>query len=184
MVAESTEILAPMLQFGCATACSGVISAISASDFWRNGPPDAVRMIFSTASELFCSRHWKIALCSESTGTMMALQRVTSRITTAPAQTSVSLLARPMTAPRLIAARVGSRPAAPTIADITHAAGRAAASITAARPAATSTPVPARADFTVWKCASLPIATKRGRNALACSISRAAFSWAVSASTE
>ena len=44
-------------------------------------------MIFSTASALFCSRHWKIALCSESTGTMMALQRVTSRITTAPAET-------------------------------------------------------------------------------------------------
>ena len=48
MVAESTEILRPMTQFGCAQACSGVTSRRLAGAWVRNGPPDAVRMIFST----------------------------------------------------------------------------------------------------------------------------------------
>ncbi len=48
MVAESTEIFCPMTQFGCAHACSGVTLAKLAGSRWRNGPPEAVRMIFST----------------------------------------------------------------------------------------------------------------------------------------
>ena len=43
MVAESTEILAPMLQLGWATAWLGVALAISRSEWRRKGPPEAVR---------------------------------------------------------------------------------------------------------------------------------------------
>jgi hypothetical protein len=43
MVAESTEIFAPMLQFGWATAWLGVTPAIARSEWRRNGPPEAVR---------------------------------------------------------------------------------------------------------------------------------------------
>ena len=50
MVAESTEIFAPIDQLGCATACSGVTPAMSLRCQLRKGPPDAVRMIFSTPS--------------------------------------------------------------------------------------------------------------------------------------
>ena len=50
IVAESTEIFAPMLQFGWATACSGVTFSIKAESFSRNGPPDAVSKIRSTAA--------------------------------------------------------------------------------------------------------------------------------------
>ena len=45
-----TEILAPIDQLGCFTAWAGVTTAISARLERRNGPPEAVRMIFSTAS--------------------------------------------------------------------------------------------------------------------------------------
>lgn len=48
MVAESTEIFAPMLKFGWATACSGVACAICSADQVRNGPPDDVRISRST----------------------------------------------------------------------------------------------------------------------------------------
>src|SRR6185436_730114 len=46
MVAESTEILRPITQLGCAQACSGVTAPRLSGDAERNGPPDAVRMIF------------------------------------------------------------------------------------------------------------------------------------------
>ena len=50
MVAESTEILRPIDQFGCAQACSGVTSRRLSGSRSRNGPPDAVRMILSMRS--------------------------------------------------------------------------------------------------------------------------------------
>ncbi len=136
-----------MLQLGCATACSGVMQRISSALLVRNGPPEAVRMILSIWS--FCSKSntWKIAECSLSTGIRVAPKSATAFITREPAQTSVSLLARPMVAPRLIAARVGCNPAAPTIDAITQSAGRAAASTTASWPAAASIPVPDRASL-------------------------------------
>ena len=80
-------------------------------------------MIFSMASGRSVSSTWKIALCSESTGSKVAPLRAISPIIRAPAQTRVSLLARPTTAPRRTAARVASRPAAPTMADMTQSAG-------------------------------------------------------------
>ena len=50
-------------------------------------------------------------------------------------------------APRRAAQRVGASPAKPTIAAITHSAGRDAASVTASGPAAASIDVPVRASF-------------------------------------
>ena len=46
MVAESTDILAPISQLGWATACSGVTPRIFSMLNDRNGPPDAVSIIF------------------------------------------------------------------------------------------------------------------------------------------
>ena len=48
MVAESTEILRPITQLGCAQACSGVTAARLSSGAARNGPPEAVSTIFLT----------------------------------------------------------------------------------------------------------------------------------------
>ena len=49
IVAESTVILRPMRQFGCAQASSGVTFASSASGRVRNGPPEAVSRIAAHA---------------------------------------------------------------------------------------------------------------------------------------
>ena len=48
MVAESTEILRPMLQLGWAQASWGVTWDRVLGSRVRNGPPDAVRMILLT----------------------------------------------------------------------------------------------------------------------------------------
>jgi hypothetical protein len=50
IVAESTEILRPITQFGCAQASSGVTRASVAGSRPRNGPPDAVRTMRATRS--------------------------------------------------------------------------------------------------------------------------------------
>ena len=142
MVAESTEILAPMSQVGWATASSGVAAAIAARLRARNGPPEAVSTIFSTRSGRSKSKTWKMALCSESTGRSVAPPRAAAAIIASPAHTRHSLLASATTAPRRRAAMVGARPAAPTMAAITHSAGRAAASTSASGPAATRTGAP------------------------------------------
>src|SRR6185437_15492508 len=93
------------------------------------------------------SKTWKIALCSLSTGSKRAPWRFASAVTSAPAQTSTSLLASATMAPRRTASSVGAKPAAPTIAAIIQSAGRAAASTTAAAPAPTSMPLPASASL-------------------------------------
>jgi hypothetical protein len=147
MVAESTEILAPMSQFGWAIAWAGVTCAMAVTSYSRNGPPEAVRMIRSTLSVRSKSNTWKIALCSESTGSSVAPLFSTSRSIRSPAQTRHSLLASATAAPRRTAASVGPSPAAPTIAAITQSAGRSAASISASSPAAASIPLPASASL-------------------------------------
>ena len=86
-----------------------------------------------------------MALCSLSTGSRVAPDRAISAKNSAPAATSVSLLASAIVAPWRTAARVGRNPAAPTIADITTSAGRDAASSRAAGPAAASMPDPSSA---------------------------------------
>jgi hypothetical protein len=142
MVAESIEIFAPMLQLGCARACSGVAAAISWRLLVRNGPPEAVRIRRSMRSAWSKSKTWWIALCSESTGSRIAPVRRQAAITMAPAQTRASLLASATMAPRSMAESVGASPAAPVIADITQSAGRAAASTRASGPAPTAIPLP------------------------------------------
>ena len=48
IVAESTEILRPITQFGCAQAWSGVTPPSVAGSRVRNGPPEAVSTMWST----------------------------------------------------------------------------------------------------------------------------------------
>src|SRR5580698_2148256 len=100
MVAEATEILAPMLQLGWATAWAGVAADIDCRSQVRNGPPEAVRISRDTAIFQFSCSDWKMAECSESTGTTVppAFFDISSRA--GPAQTRLSLFARAMRAPR------------------------------------------------------------------------------------
>ena len=79
----------------------------------RNGPPEAVRMMRLTSSRGPAPSAWKIALCSESTGSTVAPTLAARRMNRLPAQTRHSLLASATVAPRSIAARVGLRPMAP-----------------------------------------------------------------------
>ena len=68
--ALSMVILAPISQFGCDRASFTVTVLSSSMPFVRNGPPDAV--IISRLTDCGCSptRHWYMAECSESTGTI------------------------------------------------------------------------------------------------------------------
>jgi hypothetical protein len=146
-VAESIVTFGPIDQLGWRNACSGVAARIASADQVRNGPPDAVRMMRCTFSRVPAPSAWKIALCSESTGSTVAPAAAARRMKSLPAQTRVSLLARATMVPRSAAASVGRRPAAPVIAPITQSEGRSAASTTAASPAAASMPEPASADL-------------------------------------
>ena len=145
IVAESMLILAPIDQTGWRKAASGVIVAISSRLVCRKGPPDAVRMMRSTAPRLWVSRHWKIALCSESTGRRRTPANVTASIMMSPAETRTSLFANAMAPPRRMAASVGCNPAMPMMDAMVQSAGIIAASCTALGPAAASIPEPARA---------------------------------------
>ncbi len=147
IVAESMVIFGPIDQLGCLSACSRVAPRIASMGQSRNGPPEAVRMIRRTSSRSPAPNAWKIALCSESTGSTVAPAAAARCIKMLPAQTRHSLLASATMAPRSAAASVGASPAAPVIAAITQSAGRCAASITAASPAPTSMPLPASASL-------------------------------------
>ena len=115
MVAESMVILLPMLQFGWLSACSLVALAICSRDHVLNGPPEAVRWIFSMSAPADPMRHWKIAECSESTGRIRAPCCAARSMTMAPAATSVSLFANAMVFPAFTAATVEARPLNPTM---------------------------------------------------------------------
>src|SRR4051812_37035000 len=99
MVAESMEILGPMLQFGWARACAGVARAIWSRDQLRNGPPEAVRMSRAICWAFEGEKTWKIAECSESTGMTAPPASLAVRSRVGPAQIRLSLLARATTAP-------------------------------------------------------------------------------------
>ena len=137
MVAESTEILAPMLQLGWATAwLRRDARHLGAASGGGTGRPRRSGSAARCCSWRSPRSAWKIALCSESTGSSTApLRAHLGSISSAPAQTRHSLVASATMAPRRTAASVGSRPAAPTIAAITQSAGRAAASTRPSRPA-------------------------------------------------
>ena len=150
IVAESTEILAPIDQLGWATASPGVMAPNVAPSRSRNGPPEAVRISRSTAPAGSPTKHWNRAECSESTGTTTAPERAAAASTKAPATTSDSLLASATVRPASTAASVGASPAAPTMAATTTSASTAPSWRTASAPAWTSTPVPASASLRFW----------------------------------
>src|SRR5574337_907468 len=129
-VAESVVIFAPIFQVGCFNASAAVTWASAALESWRNGPPEAVRTMRRTGARLWPWRHWKTALCSESTGRSATLRARAAPVMRRPAMTSVSLLASAMFLPAWIAAIVGSSPAAPTRAESTTSASLWAASVT------------------------------------------------------
>ena len=114
-------------------------------------------------------RHWKIALCSLSTGISLPPPCLTVRRKTSPAETRHSLLASAMSAPRRAAVRVGARPGVPAIAAITQPASVDAASSRPDLPAATAMPVPARADFSASYLPSSAVTASRAPNSRACS---------------
>ena len=102
-----------------------------------------------------------------------------------PAQTSVSLLARAMVFPALIAAMVGRMPIIPTIAvTSTSASGRVAASIKPSMPQATFTSV----SFILARKSSaaslLHITASFGANSLICFSISSTFLPAASATTD
>ena len=132
MVAESTEILAPMLQFGWATACSGVIAAISASERSaerpaRGGQDQAARPLSALLAVEHLEDRVVLGIDRQQHG---AAARDLGHQQRAGADQASPCWRAPTIAPRRTAASVGARPAAPTIAAITQSAGRAAASTT------------------------------------------------------
>ena len=46
-------IFAPIFQFGCLSASSGVAESMTSFEHSQNGPPEAVRMIRRTSSRLW-----------------------------------------------------------------------------------------------------------------------------------
>ena len=76
IVAESTEILRPITQFGCAQASSGVTLAqrrrvAAAERAARGGEHDVVDALRASSARS-SGRHWKIAECSLSIGSSVA----------------------------------------------------------------------------------------------------------------
>ena len=95
-VAESMVIFRPMDQVGWARASSTVTAAKSRLPVpeerpARGGQDDAAHGARRGAS---AARHWKMALCSLSMGTISAPAAAASRLMSSPAATRVSLLAR------------------------------------------------------------------------------------------
>src|ERR1700761_1856181 len=101
-----------MLQLGWATAWAGVAPDIDCRSQVRKGPPEAVRMMRETACFQFSCRAWKIAECSESTGTTTPPALLAVSSSAGPAHTRLSLLARATRAPRRAAVSVGAGAAA------------------------------------------------------------------------
>ena len=125
-----------------------------------------------------------MAECSESTGTISAPQRRASAMTSSPAHTMVSLLARAMRLPARMAARVGRSPAMPTTAVTTVSAeATVAASRSPASPERTRTEVSESRTFRSAAAVSSTHTASSGRNRRACSSRSAALRWAVRART-
>ncbi len=163
-VAESTVILAPIRQVGWLSASATVTRARSAAFMVRKGPPDAVSRMRRISDRLWPSRHWKTALCSESTGRSATPRSRAAAVIRLPAITSVSLLASATLLPLWMAAMVGSRPAPPTMAERTTSASTSRASVTRpAGPASSSGRGVGRARATASIAAASDRASARGR---------------------
>ncbi len=115
-VAESMVIFLPIDQFGWLSASAMVTVFKYVSSFPLKGPPEAVNIILCIALFSFAIRHWKIALCSLSTGRIGELYFFDKSIMYFPPVTNVSLLARAIIFPFLIAAIVGFKPIIPETA--------------------------------------------------------------------
>ncbi len=116
IVAESMVIFAPIVHCGCLRASFRVANAIFSLGQVLNGPPEAVRCIFTGLLSVAPSKHWNMAECSESTGRIGALYCFASSVTTLPPATNVSLFASAIILPALIADTVGLKPLKPTSA--------------------------------------------------------------------
>ena len=79
-----------------------------------NGPPEAVNIILCISLLQYPLKLWKIALCSESTGSILTPFSLAFFITISPATTRVSLLAKAISFFASIAAMVGFSPIIPT----------------------------------------------------------------------
>ena len=132
---------------------------------------------------LSAARHWKIALCSLSTGNRVVPARRAASIIRAPAVTSASLLASATVLPSSIAAMVGIKPAQPTIAAMTQSASAVAASTSACSPPAARQFVPARAASSSGSRASSAITASEALVLRAASARPSTFLAAVSATT-
>jgi hypothetical protein len=151
-----------MRQLGCCRACSTVISAKRSFGSVRKGPPEAVKMSRSTASRRSPMRHCSTALCSLSMGRMGTPARRAASVTTAPALTSTSLLARAMGIPACSAAKVGRIPCAPTSATTTRSfSGSAAASCSPSMPQRMR-PRKALSCRNLWHACASPMTTPTG----------------------
>ena len=121
--AESIVILAPIRHVGCFRASLAVTCCSCSYVYWRNGPPEQVSRSLSTLFMSSPTRHWKMALCSESTGNKSTWYCSTNFKISSPATTSVSLLARQIFLRALIALMVGTKPEKPTIEASTASMG-------------------------------------------------------------
>ena len=100
-------------------------------------------------------RHWKMAECSESTGTISAPVSAARRMTMLPAQTSVSLFASAMRFFSSMAASVGFSPTAPDTAVTTQSdEARVAASMRPDMPEPTRMSVSATATLNCFAASS------------------------------
>ena len=145
-VALSTEILAPMNQFG-----------VRPPPGWASPSPSVRASSLGTDRRSRSARHGPRAPAGRSRSiarwpsapnrraATWLHSADSDRATVHRAHTSASLLASAMRAPCPAAAHTGGKPALPTIAATTHSTGRVAASIRASRPDATPTPLPSRA---------------------------------------
>ena len=180
----SIVTLGPISQFGCLSASAAVIEPSSSVFFPLNGPPDAVRRIFSISSCPPALSDWNMAECSESTGRILTPCFFASGIITCPAHTRVSLFASAMSCPASIAAIVGFMPIMPTIAPTTiSASGRAAASISPSIPDSTLQPVSETLAFRVSAAFSSYSTATSGSNSLICASSILALCPAATAVT-
>lgn len=121
-------------------------------------------------------RHWNIAECSLSTGSMGTLCVVHKVLMICPATTSVSLLANAMALPALIAAMVGRKPAKPTMAVSTMSI--CVLSTTWHRASGPAYTFIGRSDSawdTVVYLSSLAMTTVSGLNSRACFINSSAY---------
>mmetsp|Transcript_20380 Transcript_20380/g.60288 ORF Transcript_20380/g.60288 Transcript_20380/m.60288 type:complete len:205 (+) Transcript_20380:749-1363(+) len=194
IVAESTVILAPMSQFGCVVAlalttsgCSALSLRSSAAEKSRKAPPDAVRMTRRSAPGGTPCKHWKMAECSESAGVIFAPCFLSRGRMAGPPAMSVSLFARAMVRPSLIASTVGSSPAHPTTPVTTVSApGAVATAVCPSGPATISGTAAPRARIRSRSSCSLEASarpTTLGRNSATCCARRSTLEPAASETT-